>query len=372
MTTSYTPTRIEVFRPDIGQEEIDAVAGVLRSGWIGGGPKVAEFEDAWARHIGTTPEHVVSVGCATEALHQVALELAECYGVTRAVMPGNAFIGAPAAALAAGLTVELCDIDRRTLNPGRRHVEQCMAPESAIFYQHYGGFHPVSLAREFSQLCDLWDAPLVEDMACHPMGKPAGEFAIWSFDAMKVMSCGDGGMIYCKNIEAAAEIRRATRLGMDSESGHQSAAEAWWEFKASAPGRRSMMNDIGAAIGLVQLGRLEQMVARRESAWGLYEYFLAGQDWLTLPPQPEMGVSGSYYTYWVQCDRRDELARHLRERGIYTTYRYWPVHRAYGWDADLPGVDWAADRTLNLPLHPGLTVEDIHFICAAIREFDLS
>lgn len=367
----FPPSRIEVFRPAIGEEEIAAVSDVLRSGWIGRGPKVAEFEREWARHIGVAPEHVVSVGCATEGLYQVMQELKAWHSVDSVIIPDNSFIGAASAILDTGLTAIPCDIDRQTLNPDVEHFEEHMRPNAAIVYQHYGGFSSSSHGYDFNQLADLWDAPLVEDMACHPMGRPAGDFAIWSFDAMKVISCGDGGMVYCRDVDCTKAIRCATRLGMDSESGQSGLSDKWWEFTAHVPGRRSLMNDIGAAIGLVQLRRLPELIARRQVIWEYYQLRLPNDDWLIKPPQP-IGESASYYTYWVQCPeetKRNLLAAFLRERGIYTTYRYWPVSRAYGWDVDCPNSHWASEHVLNLPLHPGLSDDDVSYIIETIAEF---
>lgn len=371
MSTTYAPTRIEVFRPALGEEEIEAAAEVIRSGWIGRGPVTDRFEAEWARHIGVGPEHVLSVSCATEGLYQIMAWLAAgADPAADVVVPTIGFIGTASAVLETSLTLQLCDVDARTLNPRPADIQARLRPPVAgVLYQHYGGFSDRAYAYELRQLCALWQAPLVEDFACHPLGRPIGDFAVWSFDAMKVMSTGDGGMIYCRDAGAADDLRQWTRLGMDTATGQSKAGERWWEFTARFPGRRAMMNDIQSAIGRVQLKRLPDLVARRATIWAMYQDGLAGLDWLARPPEPEPG--GSYYTYWVQAapQQRDGLSVYLRERGIYTTFRYWPIHRAYGWAVDCPNSDWAAARTLNLPLHPGLTNENVADICAAIRDY---
>lgn len=368
MSTSYAPTRIEVFRPAIGQEEIDAVAEVMRSGWIGRGPVTERFEAEWAKFIGVPRGNVLSVSCATEALYQVMWQLAGngMFGRgSEVIVPGIGYIGTAAAVLEAGMAVQLCDVDPRTLNPTLAEYDSRVNKDTiAIVKQHYGGF---------DQAPGQLPVALIEDFACHPMGRPVGDFGIWSFDAMKVMSAGDGAMLYCRNPEVAAEIRLATRLGMSSESGQLSGSDRWWEFTAKTPGRRAMMNDIESAIGLVQLRKLYWIVAQRQAFWNQYQAALDGLTWLNRPNDPEPGSRSSYYTYWVQMMKpewRDHLAVYLRERGIYTTFRYWPIHRAYGWSTlDCPGADWAADHTLNLPLHPGLSEADVDFVCDTIREF---
>lgn len=364
---------IDVFKPAISQAEIDAVETVLRSGWIGRGPQVAALEQVWAAHIGAPVENVLSTSCATEALFQVMAWIGRQPGAV--VMPANSYIGTANAALAAGLSVRLCDVDRLSMNPTVDDILNVLNDEViAVVIQHYGGVptdQPI-----IAELCWQRGILLIEDCACAPASRvrdiPSGsncDFGIWSFDAMKVLTAGDGGMLYCRDGATAAEIRRQTLLGQDNFSGQQSAGARWWEFNVRQPGRRAVMNDIEAAIGLVQFGRLPDLVAWRRELWLAYWLRLRNLTWLNVPPENDPAVLSSYYTFWVQLDRRDALANYLREFGVYTTYRYWPVHRAYGWESRWPNADWAADHTLNLPLHPGLTEYDVARICNLIEEF---
>ncbi len=371
----YTPTRIEVFRPSIGPAEQAAAAGVLASGWIGAGPRVAEFERAFAAHVAVPAENVFALSCATEALFQVFEWIADRCAGNEVVLPANAFIGAANAVIAAGLKPVLCDVDARSLNPTVQHVSERLSERAvAVLVQHFGG--APGDQELIADLCRAEGVLLVEDAACAPAsqfyGVPsgtAGDFGVWSFDAMKVLTCGDGGLLYCRDAGVAAELRRAARLGTSAASGQANGAERWWEFTASQAGRRAQMNDIAAAIGLAQLGRVQELVGKRQAAWEQYQRQLADLPWLTLPPEPPPGARSSYYTYWVQCEARDALARFLRARGIYTTYRYWPVHRAYGWPADAPNAEWAADHTLLLPLHAELSESDVAYVCEQVREF---
>jgi aminotransferase len=364
---------IDVFKPAISQIEIDAAEAVLRSGWIGRGPQVAALEQVWAAYIGAPVGNVLTTSCATEALFQVMAQLGRKPGAV--IMPANSYIGTANAALAAGLSVRLCDVDLQNMNPTVDDILNVLDEEVvAVVIQHYGGVptdQPI-----IAELCWQHGIRLIEDCACAPASRvrdvPSGsncDFGIWSFDAMKVLTAGDGGMLFCRDGATAAEIRRQTLLGQDNFSGQQSSGARWWEFNVRQPGRRAVMNDIEAAIGLAQFARLPELVAARRALWLDYWLRLRDQTWLNVPPENDPAVLSSYYTFWVQTERRDALASFLRERDIYTTYRYWPVHRAYGWESRWPNADWAADHTLNLPLHPGLTLDDIELICASIAEF---
>lgn len=374
---------IQVFSPTLGPAEQAAAATTLASGWVGFGPKCLEFESAWAAHLGVPAENVVSVNCATEGLHQIFAEIGiqttERLLVGGVVMPAISFIGIANAVLDGALFVQLCDVDRHTLNPTVADIERAIdAHTVAVCIQHYGGV-PSDLG-PIAELCRARGLLLVEDCACAPLSFYAGQragtfgdFAVWSFDSMKIItSAGDGGMVYCRRAADAERLRLAMRLGQDNLSGQSSSGPRWWEFTVGQPGRKAMMNDVQAAVGLVQLGRLEELVRRRGEIWGQYQQALCCLEWLASPPEPSPNSGSSYYTYWVSTPRRNALAAYLRERGVYTTFRYWPVHRAYGWPSTTPNADWAAARTLNLPLHANLTVDDVDYVCETIAEFQKS
>lgn len=375
---------IQVFQPTLGAEEQAAAAAVLASGWVGMGPKVKAFEQVWADFVPLPRENVYAVACATDGLFQIFDYIASTrnrnslsanFNRRDVLMPANSFIGLANAVDDSALNPALCDIDRRTLNPTARTIERALTRQTcAVCVQHYGGV--MSEMDDIAALCRAAGVLLIEDCACAPggsyLGHSAGhygDFAVWSFDGMKIMTAGDGGMVYCQDAAVAAELRRGARLGQSVLSGQESDAERWWEFTAEGVGRRSLMNDLGAAVGLEQLKKLPGLIAQRAHLWEQYQDHLSDLAWLGTPPELEPGVCSSYYTYWVQTHYRDELARWLRQRDIYTTYRYWPVNRAYGWPATTPASEWAADHTLNLPLHANLTDADIHRICDAIQEF---
>lgn len=358
---------INVFQPTVGLAELNEVADCFNTGWLGKGAKVAAFEAAWAAHIGVDPAHVVSVNCATEGLFQVC-EMID-YGV-EVIIPSIHFIGAFNAITSSGMFPVLCDVDPHTLNPDLECIIKAYRPghTKVVLLLHYGG-----VAQELDDIrawCDEVDIYLVEDAACAQAtiyrGKAAGtwgNFGIWSFDAMKVMTTGDGGIVHCEDKADADQLRKRIYLGMDNQSGLSSDHDRWWEYSVSLPGCRAIMNDIAAGIGLEQLKRLPEFVARRYEIVGWYDNGLR-----KTVDIPSFGAE-PYYFYWIQTERRDELARHLRDNGIYTTFRYYPLHRVFKTGQSLPGADYAADHTLLLPLHQGLTDDDVQFVIDKVKEF---
>lgn len=355
---------IGVFEPSLSWQEEKAAGLVMASNWIGKGPKVTEFEQAWAAHIGVSPEQVVSISSCTEGLFQ-AIELLGIGPGDEVIIPSIHFIGAANAVIARGAKPVFCDVDSGTLNADNARIYQVITPKTrAIILNHYGGV--TSISGQFPLPAFV---RTIEDCACHPLRKPKGDFAIWSFDAMKIMSTGDGGMVYCRDPGMAKRLRKNTYLGMDETSGLSSNKSRWWEFGVTGPGRRAIMNDITAAIGLEQLKKLPAFIARRKEIWAMYNERLAGLDWLTLPPEVPDYVQSSYYFYWVQLERRDELAAYLKERQVYTTFRYYPLHRVFKTGQSLPGADRAADTTLLLPIHQGLRNDEVEYICDTVTKF---
>ena len=365
---------INLFEPALAADELTAIARVFHSNWPGKGPKVAEFEQAWAAHINAESENVVSVNSCTEGLFQ-AVQLLGIGPGDEVIIPTIHFVGVAQAVLSVGARPVFCDVDSRTLNIKAQFIwDKVTSRTAAIIINHYGGVP-----------CDMFEIvryghiKLIEDAACAPastFGSQAigtfGDIGVWSFDAMKIISTGDGGMMYIRDRELADNARKQLYLGTSEGSGLRSDKARWWEFEVEIAGaRRSVMNDLAAGIGLEQLKKLDGFVERRKEIWYYYEENLKWERTELLPPLmiPIRKNKCSFYFYWIQTPRRDELARYLKENGVYTTFRYYPLHWAFKTGDHLPNAEKAARETLLLPLHCGLSDEDVSYICEKVREF---
>jgi aminotransferase len=370
---------INVFQPSLEQDELAAVARVFASNWIGKGSVTDQFESAFARHLGVQPLLMRSMNCCTEGLF-LSMPLLGIGAGDEVVLPSISFVGAAHAIAFSGATPVFCDVDPRTLNATAESIAEKITPRTkAALILHYGGL-PVDMQAIIS-LLQASRIALIEDSACSVAstyhGRACGTFGdigLWSFDAVKLLSTGDGGMIYCKDAGMARRAAQLLYLGLTTSAGFTSqAADRWWEFDAIAPARRATTNDIASAIGLEQLKRLPAFVQRRKEVHAFYDEALARFDWLRTPPPPPAHAESSHYMYWVQTPgaMRDRLARCLRERGIYTTFRYLPLHRLpiYGPQNPLPHAEDAAETTLCLPMHQRLSDDDMHRVVDAIHEF---
>jgi aminotransferase len=304
---------INIFQPSLGDRELEAVARVFESNWTGRGKVTAEFEQRFAEHADVPAELVRSVACCTEGLFQ-AIELLGIGPGDEVVLPSISFVGMANAVAAYGATPVFCDVDERTLNATAETIEAKLSTRTrAVAIVHYGGL-PCELD-EIVRLVEERGLALIEDSACSVSstyrGRTCGtfgDFGVWSFDSMKILVTGDGGMMYLRDAELAQRAEEAFYLGLKTTSGLSSKAEhRWWEFEISTFGRRAIINDIIAAIGLVQLDRLPSFIDRRREIHEAYDGGLDGIEGLLMPsPVPDHATS-SYYFYWLQTapEKRD-------------------------------------------------------------------
>lgn len=370
---------IQLFQPSLSHEELAGVAKVLDSNWLGRGPVAAQFESVWAQHIGVDPAQCLALTSATEGLFTIFQMLLS--PGDEVIIPAIHFVGVANAVVAAGGKPVFCDVDKRTLNTTAKLIADRITPKTrAVCVLHYGGY-PCEID-DISVLCSAAGIYLIEDSANSPAstyrGRACGtwgDFGVWSFDAHKIISTGDGGMIYARNPDDIQTAKKMLYLGQDEMSGYSSTRERWWEFSVSVPGRRGLMNDLTASIGLAQLEKLPEFIKKRNALSAEYDRFFHGRYAIEISrcPHPNEFQNPSFYFYWIQLQfTRDDLAHHLREHEIYTSFRYFPLSRVEFYRHDgypLPGAEYAADHTLLLPMHQGLTFDDVETVCARVKEY---
>jgi aminotransferase len=362
---------INMFQPQVGAEELEAISEVFDSNWLGYGPRTKAFEKDFADHLGVPAETMLFINSATSGLH-LAMELLDIGPGDDVVLPSVSFPANGHCVAASGARPVFCDVRPRTLNPTVDDIADALTPRTkAVTVLHYGG-QPGDIVG-ISALCKERGIPLIEDAACavgsSVGGKACGTFGdigIWSFDSRKIITTGDGGMIYVRDAALARRAHRLAYHGLDDRGAFAAMANEprrWWDQTIHEIGRRLIGNDLTAAIGRVQLRRLPGFIERRGAIMAEYDRLLADTEGIVRPPQLPAGHVSTNYFYWVQLDAslRDGVAEDLLRGGIYTTYRYPPLHKVplFGSDVDLPGTDEAEATTLLLPLHQALTDADV-------------
>lgn len=371
---------IPVFTPYHGEEEIQAVAEVIRSGWWGQGPKTAELEKRFAAFVGAPMS--VAVNSATAALH-LALRVAGIGEGDEVITTPMTFVSTNHAILYNDGVPVFADIQADTLNIDPDDIERKITPRTkAIIVVHYGGL-PADLDR-IHEIAAAHKLIVVEDAAhaagSQYKGKPIGSISpltCFSFHPVKNLATGDGGMIALNNAEWDARLRRLRWVGINKDtwirSRDKDASQYSWEYDVEEIGWKYHTNDIMAAIALVQLERLNWTNQRRAEICALYDEGLKDLDWLQLPVQKPDVVSAKH-NYVVRTNSRDRLADWLREHRVATGMHYIPnhMHAVYKpYATTLPVVEREWQRLLTLPLYPAMTDADAQYIIDVIRHFEI-
>lgn len=363
---------IRLFRPNVREAAVTAVADVLRSGWIGLGPKTREFERAFAEYVGAGS--CVAVNSCTAALH-LALRVLDIPRGSEVITTANTFIATNHVILYEQLRPVFADIDPRTGNLDPASVESRITPATgAIMLMHYGGY-PCDLD-EFYALSERHGIPIIEDCAhaCGSTyrGRKIGShksLQAFSFDATKNLTTGDGGAVTSASPDYEDRLRRLRYLGMDRDSFRRYAGNgSRAEYHVHEVGFRYHMSDMQAAIGLAQLGFLMQDNARRGEIHALYASLLADVTGIKLLERSDDRTSANFL-FCLLAENRDALAAKLAENGIGTAVHFnrndaYTMYEGY----DLPSTEYFCSRALSLPMHTALTDDEIEFVCRLIKE----
>jgi perosamine synthetase len=369
---------IPVMRPWLGAEEAAAAAAAVSSGWVAQGPRVAEFEEAFAAAIGA--RHAVALSSCTAALH-LALVAAGVGAGDEVVVPSLSFIATANAARYVGAEPVFADVDAATLNLTPATVEPHLTSRtSAVILVDQAGV-PADLDG-MRALCEPRGIVVIEDAACAAgsvyRGRPAGAgawLAAFSFHPRKLLTTGEGGMLVTSDGELADRLRRLREHGMDvsaaqRHSSRQPVTEHYLEV-----GFNYRMTDVQAAIGLVQLGKLGRLVAARRAAARRYQEQLAGLTGLATIHDPAHG-STNYQSFWIVLPtgfpvRRNELLGMLAARGVSARHGIMAAHTepAYAGRAcaPLPTTERLSSSSLILPLFHEMTDSEQDLIVSVIR-----
>lgn len=371
---------INVIKPSYDGREAAAVAKVLQSAWTGSGPEVAAFEREFAEYLGVEARHVIAVNSCTAALHlalvAAPLDVHKLAPPARVAVPPLTFASTAHAVLHAKRQITFVDVDARTLclDPGLVKGEILNARADAAI--------PVHLYGSVADMEAFWSLgiPIIEDCAHaagarYANGKKVGSdrrsfAACFSFNAVKNVSTGDGGMIVCQDDAVSARIRRLRWCGIDTDT-FQRAKTGGWRYDITECGFKYQLTDLIAAIGRVQLVKLDGQNAKRRVLVEQYKDGLADVPWIEF-----VGSRGDpswhRFTIKVPAEWRDDLIAYLRYYGIESGVYYTPVNLFSTYSSHTeatPVAHQEAKRIISLPLFPDLYDLDVNWICEAVRSF---
>ncbi len=376
--TARSGPMIPVMRPWLGEEEAAAAAAAVSSGWVAQGPRVAEFEAAFASAIGAG--HAVAVSSCTAGLH-LALVAAGIGPGDEVVVPSLSFIATANAARYVGAVPVFADVDEATQNLTPATVEPGLTGRTrAVILVDQAGV-PADLD-DMRALCDPRGIMVIEDAACAVgsvyRGRPVGagaDLAAFSFHPRKLLTTGEGGMLVTPDAQVAARLRRLREHGMDVSAAQRHASRQPVIERYTEVGFNFRMTDVQAAIGLVQLTRLGRLITRRRELAQRYQRLLAGAGGLRTIDDPAFGTT-NYQSFWVLLPgdfpvSRDALLRRLADAGVSARRGIMATHLEPAYDdrprITLPVTERLTARSLILPLFHDLTKDEQDLVVSVIR-----
>lgn len=369
---------IQIFSNSLGEEELRAIRKVFGSKWIGFANECKLFEKEFGKKIGE--EKVLAINCCTAGLF-MSMRILNIGPGDEVIVPTINFIGVPNAIINVGAKPVFADVDEKYLNILPSEIDRLRNKKTrAVFLLHYGG-HPCDIdgVRKYSD--GLY---ILEDSANSIVSKykgkncgTLGDIGCFSFDAMKILSIGDGGAIVVRDEKFFSKAMEVRYLGIKNrQSGIDSLKQKksrWWEIELTSAENRYLANDILCAIARVQLKKLDSFIERRKEIWASYQRAFKDLESIERPPEPLTETESSYYLYWIKVknNMRDRLATYLVENDIYCTFRYYPLHliAQYGSKERLPNAEGLNDEVLNLPLHQNLSDNDVEKVVNTVKRF---
>jgi dTDP-4-amino-4,6-dideoxygalactose transaminase len=365
---------ISLFSPQLGKEEKQALCGVIDSGWLTMGDKVAAFERAFAELHGVN--NAVAVNSCTAALH-LSLEALNIGPGDEVMVPSLTFVATVNAVLYVGARPVFVDIQEL----GIPHISledaktKFTARTKAVVVMHYGGYL-VDL-KAWRSFCDEKGLILIEDAAHAPAVGSVGRWSdasAFSFFSNKNMSTAEGGMILSRNPSVLECIRYLRSHGMTTDTLTRHRGHAY-SYDVIMLGYNYRMDELRAAMGLVQLARLRQWNKRRCELSNCYRHLLAAhlpEVVVAFDPKHETAAHLMPVLLPIGMDRQ-RIMDYLRRGGIQTSIHYPPIHHFSYYLKKFPGVilpktEEFCDRELTLPLHPSLTEDDVNSVVESLRK----
>ncbi|MGZ4847495.1 MAG: DegT/DnrJ/EryC1/StrS family aminotransferase [Halobacteriota archaeon] len=368
--------------PRIEQPEIDEVVASMKSGWLGTGPKVAQFEQMFGSYKGAT--YAMAVSSCTAALHLAMLAIDLRPG-DQVIVPTMTFAATANAVIHAGAVPVFADCERETMNMDPKEIEKKVSAETkAILPVHFAG-RPCDM-QAIMEIARKHELRVVEDCAhaieTEKNGQKAGTFGevgCFSFYATKNIVTGEGGMAITDDKKCADTIKRMALHGMSTDAWKRFNDSGYKHYEVIAPGYKYNMTDMQAAIGIHQLPRVDQYWRKRREIWNQYNQAFA--DLPVIAPAPVSSTDRhAFHLYTLLLDvediniSRDQFLQEMMKRGVgvgvhYVALHLHPYYQTLGYKkGDFPNAEWISERTMSLPLSAKLADNDVAHVIASVKD----
>ncbi|MEK6780167.1 MAG: UDP-4-amino-4,6-dideoxy-N-acetyl-beta-L-altrosamine transaminase [Bacteroidota bacterium] len=370
----------------INDADIEAVVHALRDEYLTQGPKIEEFEKAFASYVGVS--YALAVSNGTTALHLCALAL-KVNETTRVITTPITFVASANCILYCGGTVDLCDVNPSSFLLDLDKLEKKLASNPKGFYSgivavDFAGY-PVDLERlrKIADANSLW---IIED-ACHSPGgfflnssnkiEKCGngkhaDLAVFSFHPVKHITTGEGGMITTNSLELYNKLKLLRTHGITREKNRLKEDHGGWYYEMQELGYNYRLTDFQSALGISQLKHATDRLNVRKEIAKKYWSFFKDKDYIIT--QSGYVVGHAYHLYIILTKGRLELYNYLKNKSIYCQVHYIPIHlmpyyQTLGWKTgDFPNAEYYYEHCLSLPMFPTLSDDEQQFVMATINE----
>ncbi len=359
---------LPVLRPFGAENEIKEFADTIRSGWWGKGKKVEELEARFSKMVGS--KYAIAVTSNTVAMDLIL----KAYNISdgNIISPTISFVSTAMVPLWNNCETRLCDIDSKTRNFSVEDVKNLVDSKTKAFIAvNYAG-----IQSDIKNVKKFFKGLIIEDCAwsCYTPGAGShGDIAVWSFQAVKTISSGDGGIITTNSKKLYTKLKLLSFLGISSDTYNRATNKNKsikpgyiWDFNVQSIGYKAYMNDIQASIILAQLKSLKKIIKKKLDIQEIYN--------ARLPKsiiRPEFSGTCAFYSPSVSAKIRGKLMKYLSKKKIHTTIHYKPLHKhkIFKQERDFPIADIEWKKFISLPCHAAMTHKDILYVIHFINEF---
>ena len=365
---------LPVLRPYGGEEEVKALKEVIDSGWWGKGPKVDQFEKEFAEMVGAKYAVAVTSNSHGQDLVMKALDIRD----GDVINPTISFMASAMIPLwQPNVTTNVVDVDAVTMCIDPEDVSKSLTPNTkAIIAVNQAGVPaPIKEIREF------FDGLIIEDCAhsCYTPGAgQASDIAIWSFQAVKTMPCGDGGMITLNDEKLYHKLKEMTWFGVSSTYSRVAKEDTvtgkpgyTWDYEVDKIGYKCYMIDLTAALCLEQMKKLPQFLEQRRHIQSMYNEKLCSE-----VERPPFSDTVQYYCAKVPAEHRADLIDYLANKNVHTSVHFKPLHKyeiikkhLTHPNREFPVADKEWLKLISLPVHPAMTEEDINYVIYWVNQY---
>tara|TARA_Y100000589_G_C27179773_1_gene640262 strand:+ start:1368 stop:2525 length:1158 start_codon:yes stop_codon:yes gene_type:complete len=367
---------IAITKPRITDEEISAVVKVMRSGWWTTGPETLAFEQEMVEYLGGGL-HALGLNSCTSGLF-LALKALDVGPGDEVIVPTMTYVATAHVVEWCGATPVLCDIDQHTRNIDINDCARKITTKTKVIIPVHVAGLPVDID-ELAKLANQHDIKIIED-AAHAVGSSYKGLkighhslaSVFSFYVTKNLACGEGGMLVSSDSDFVAKIRKLSYFGIDKQAFQRHTKKGSWFYQVEGPGFKCNMDNIHAAIGRVQLNKLDAFTEKRRQIATWYDELLPKE---IQRPVRESHSIHCFHLYQIGLPiswSRDDLVNYLKDWNIGCSVHFIPLHEHphyYRGNNQFDGCDKISQRNLSLPMDPGLNIDDIKYISDVVNQY---